>query len=69
LAESKNGQSAVSLDRQAVKQNVKQGLQEEKRELKKIFQEEFGWFKKDSTLKKATRKKTNPEFQIEWDEE
>jgi hypothetical protein len=69
LAESKNGQSSVSLDRQAVKQNLKQGLQEEKQELKKIFQEEFGWFKKDSTLKKETRKKTNPEFQIEWDEE
>ncbi len=69
LAENVNGQSSVSLDRQAVRQNLKQGLQEEKRELKKIFQEEFGWFKKDSTLKKETKKKTNPEFQIEWDEQ
>lgn len=69
LAESKNGKSTVSLDRQAVKQNLKQGLKEEKLELKKIFQEEFGWFKKDSTLKKETKKKTNTEFQIEWDEE
>jgi hypothetical protein len=69
LAENVNGQSSVSLDRQAVRQNLKQGLQEEKRELKKIFQDEFGWFKKDSTLKKETKKKTNPEFQIEWDEE
>lgn len=69
LVESKNGESSVSLDKLAVKENLKQGFQEEKGALKKIFQEEFGWFKKDSTIKKNTRKKTNTEFQIEWDEE
>lgn len=69
LAESKNGKSSVGLDKEAIGQNLKQGLKDQKRELKKIFHDEFGWFKKDTTLKKETPKTNKPAFQIEWDEE
>jgi hypothetical protein len=69
VAESKNGKSTVNVDKEAIKQNLKKGLSDEKRELKKIFQEEFGWFKKDTTLKKEPLKKQKPAFTIEWDEE
>ncbi len=68
LAESKKGKSDVRLDKSAIRQELKKGVSEEKTTLKKIFKDEFGWFKKDTLQKKET-KKTKSEFVIEWDEE
>lgn len=41
-----------SYDRIGVKEKIKEDLKTEKQNLKQILNEEFGWFKKDSTLKK-----------------
>ena len=40
----------------------------EKQTLKSILHEEFGLFKKDSTLNNKTPKTDNTKFQIKWDE-
>ncbi|PLW91909.1 MAG: hypothetical protein C0592_13470, partial [Marinilabiliales bacterium] len=39
------------LDKQAIKEKIKEDIQEEKQVIKKILHDEFGFFKKDSTLK------------------
>lgn len=67
LAESKNGKSSVKIDKTALRKNLKTNLSEEKKELKTVLKNEFGWFKKDTTLKKNVENK--PVFEIEWDEE
>ncbi|MBN2730404.1 MAG: AsmA-like C-terminal region-containing protein [Bacteroidales bacterium] len=58
------------LDKQAIKEKVKEDIQEEKKVIKKILNDEFGFFKKDSTLKDIEEpKKQETKFIIEWDEE
>jgi len=60
----------VAYDNQQLKAHLKNEVQEEKRELKAIFKEEFGLFKKDTTLKSPTESKSqSAPFQIEWDED
>ncbi|HBG70575.1 MAG: hypothetical protein A2W93_02295 [Bacteroidetes bacterium GWF2_43_63] len=57
------------LDKKAMQEKVKQDLKTEKQNLKKILNEEFGLFKKDTTLKKVEPEpKENTKFQIEWEE-
>ena len=59
----------VSYDRKQARQAIKEDFRNEKQALKKILNEEFGWFKKDSTVLKDTIKaKKNNSFRIEWDE-
>ncbi|MBI3500998.1 MAG: AsmA family protein [Bacteroidetes bacterium] len=55
-------------DKQGAKQNLKENMAEEKHTLRQILHEEFGWFKKDSTLKKD-KPKDDGKFIIKWDEE
>jgi hypothetical protein len=58
------------LDKKAMQEKIKQDLKNEKQNLKQILNEEFGLFKKDSTIKKVkTDTQTNNTFQIEWDDE
>ncbi len=69
VATSKNDKTKVSLDSEVIKKNIKKGFKEEKKEFKKALHDEFGWFKKDTTLNKKEKPKKNQEFIIEWDEE
>ncbi len=56
----------IRYDSKSAVQNVKQDLKVEKQNLKTILKDEFGMFKKDSTLKNKTPKDTK--FTIKWDE-
>lgn len=59
----------VSYDTGALKDYWKEGIKKEKKVVKSLLKEEFGLFKKDTTLKTNTpppvRKQT---FEMEWDE-
>jgi len=59
----------ISYDRKQAREARKNELQKEKIQLKKIFNDEFGWFKSDSLIMKDTfpPKKSNT-FKIEWEE-
>jgi hypothetical protein len=56
----------VGYDLKAAGGNIKQNLKNEKSTLKNILNEEYGWFKRDSTRKVETAPK--PKFRIEWSE-
>lgn len=60
----------ISYDTDALRSYWKEGLQNEKKVVKSMLKEEFGLFKKDTTLKsipdRSTKKQT---FEMEWDEE
>ena len=56
----------VGYDLKAAGGNIKQNLKNEKSALKNILNEEYGWFKKDSSLKQSPAPK--PKFRIEWSE-
>ncbi|MCO6499005.1 MAG: hypothetical protein J5I47_01330 [Vicingus serpentipes] len=58
----------LSYDTKGLKESFKENIQQEKQTLKTILNKEFGWFKKDSTLKKEEKPKEDG-FQIEWEEE
>lgn len=67
LASGANGETTVKFDRKELRSNLRTDVQEERREMKKVLNKEFGWFKKDSIDKEKDKEK--PQFQIEWDEE
>lgn len=56
----------VGYDMKAAGGNIKQNLKTEKETMKNILNKEYGWFRKDSTLKQETAPK--PKFRIEWEE-
>ena len=56
------------LDNKEKKTARKEAIKEEKKELKSILKEEFGLFKKDSTLQTPIEEKTKATFEVEWDE-
>lgn len=58
----------ITYDRKAMKQKIKEDLKEEKNTLKKILNEEFGWFKKDTTLNKKDDKKQDQKFKIDFNQ-
>ena len=59
----------IKYDSKSAIQNVKQDLKVEKQNLKGILKEEFGLFKKDSTLTKENIKKEDKaKFRINWEE-
>ena len=58
----------IAYDTKGLKESWKEDLKEEKQTLKTILNEEFGWFKKDTTLKKNNEPK-DAGLQIEWEEE
>lgn len=58
------------VDKEKLKEEVKENIRKEKKELKEVLNEEFGWFKKDTTLHKDKEsKQTQTEFIIEWEDE
>jgi len=66
----------ISYDTKAVKENIKDKAKEEKRNLKTILNEEFGWFKKDTTVVKTKKnkdkkkkEKKKKKVSIQWDDE
>lgn len=56
----------VTYDLKAAGGSIKQNLKNEKGSLKNLLNEEFGWFKRDSSLKQQPAPK--PKFRIEWSE-
>ncbi|HEY0031368.1 MAG TPA: AsmA-like C-terminal region-containing protein [Bacteroidia bacterium] len=56
----------IRYDSKSAMQNVKQDLKIEKQTLKTILKEEFGLFKKDSTLTRTS--KDDPKFIIKWED-
>ena len=57
-----------ALDNKEKKTARKEAIKEEKKELKSILKEEFGLFKKDSTIQTPVEEKTKTTFEVEWDE-
>ena len=60
----------ISYDKQQLGKHLKKEVKEEKQEIKAILKQEFGLFKKDTTLKSPTKEEnTQALFEIEWDED
>ena len=57
------------LDNEGKKQEKKDRVKEEKKELKTVLKDEFGLFSKDTTLTKKNNKKDTTIFQLEWEED
>ena len=57
----------VAYDLKAAGGKMRQNFKTEKESLKTILNKEYGWYKKDSTLKQESTT-TKPKFRIEWDE-
>jgi len=56
----------VTADMKATRNNIKQSLKKEKGSLKNILNEEYGWFKGDSSVTTGTS--TKPKFRIQFEE-
>ena len=56
------------LDKEEKKTARKEAIKEEKKELKSILKEEFGLFKKDSTIQTPVEEETKTTFEVAWDE-
>ena len=56
------------IDKEEKKIARKEAIQEEKKELKSILKQEFGLFKKDSTIQTPIEEETKTTFEVEWDE-
>ena len=59
----------IKYDKKGVKQNLKENITEEKHTLKEILRDEFGLFKKDTTLNNKNKPKDDGKFIIKWDED
>jgi hypothetical protein len=68
LLEGNKDKSNVKYDRKAARTVRKENMREERKELRKILNEEFGWFKKDSTLNDGSGKESEEEFKVEFEE-
>ena len=63
-------QYAIAYDKEGVKERIRASLDQEKQELKQIFNEEFGLFKRDTVSRKGKQKQpANKQFGIEWETE
>lgn len=58
----------ITYDTKSLKEKWSDDIKEEKRTLKQILKDEFGWFKKDSTLTDPKKPKKDG-FLIEWEED
>lgn len=59
----------VKYDRMGAVKNIRDQFREEKKELKEILNEEFGFFEKDSSLKGDKEGDRATRFILEWDED
>jgi hypothetical protein len=62
-------QYAIEYDKEGLKDKIREDLRSEKRELKQILNEEFGWFRKDTALKQARGSEEKKQFDIQWEED
>lgn len=70
IIKANNNKYQISYDSKKMKEQAKESLKQEKQEIKTILHQEFGLFKKDSSLKNT--KQTEPKktkFKIVWDED
>jgi hypothetical protein len=58
----------IKYDTKGLKESLKEDLTQEKSTLKKILKQEFGWFKKDTTIETKTPRKDDG-LDIEWEED
>ncbi|NOQ26956.1 MAG: hypothetical protein GQ564_16470 [Bacteroidales bacterium] len=69
LLEGNNEKSKVKYDRKAAQSERKENMKAERKELRQILNEEYGWFKKDSSLNDGSKKGSEKEkFEIEFEE-
>ncbi len=62
--------STIKYDKQGVKAKIRKEIKEEKNVLKRMFNEEFGFFSKDSLTQTEKSGESRPdEFKIEWEGE
>jgi hypothetical protein len=59
----------ISYDKQSAKASVAADIRNEKQNLKNILKEEFGWFKKDTSLVKSTEPANTGKLRFTFDEE
>lgn len=59
----------IKYDRKGAKEKIKEDIKQEKQNLKQLLKEEFGFFKKDTTITKKENHKANQSFQIKVGEE
>jgi hypothetical protein len=64
--EGKGSTYKISYDSRKTIDVVKESLTNQKKELKQIFREEFGWFKKDSSL--IQKPSNSRALQVEWED-
>jgi len=62
-------QYAIEYDKEGLKEKIREDLKNEKRELKQILNEEFGWFKKDTVRKQPPDSEVRKQFDIRWEED
>jgi len=58
----------ITYDTKSLKDKWKKDLKQEKQTIKQILKNEFGWFKKDTTLKEEKTITPDDGLQIEWEE-
>ena len=66
----------IGYDKKGLVKKINNDIKQEKGSLKNLLKEEWGWFKKDSTVVKAKREKAKEEtkpnggtpFKIKWDD-
>lgn len=58
-------------DIKAAGEEIKSSMKKEKNNLKTILKEEYGWYKKDSTVKapEPSKEQKQPRFRVVWDED
>lgn len=61
----------IVYDRKGIEQKVTQDIKQEKQDLKKILNKEFGWFKKDTAIVKKpdNQHKKQDELELELETE
>jgi len=66
-AKGTGNETKISLDGKEMGLHLKSEMKDQKNELKKALNKEFGWFKKDSISN--SKKPVKKEFEIEWDDQ
>ena len=62
---------AIEYDKEGVREKIREDMRAEKKELKQILNEEFGWFRKDTALQQAEADDADPQkkFNIQWEDQ
>ncbi len=64
------GDINITYDRKGVRQVISESIQEERKELRQMLKEEFGWFKKDSIgVADESERQKDTRFIIQWDDQ